>query len=681
MKKIKKLLPGILLLFCTIIASAQSDRNAIKDIVESAKRSGAIFERAEVFRPVGHEIGFLKDYTTFAYNKEAFQHLFSSGQAYISLSLPIKGKVVEVHLVRREILMDGFLLTHSEDKNIFKDNDKIDDRDLGLHYFGYVVGEESTSIASVSMFEDQMFGIISSGSLNNITIHRLTDKAHDDIHIAYFGDDVPSELGGKVIENPCGIRKNAYGADPKEKLQQLKEKIKLHQASESTNKSTGSPTFNDVRCVKYFLEVDHSMYTMNGSDLNQTRQVVLALFAQSASLFMYEGIFIKLSHMNVWTAFSPYTGIDMDAQLNTFNSIWGSGYFGDVAMLIDAHFNGGLAPLNDFGSFCDDLENRMGYAGGPTSVTNANLGYNWLFFNFNRRIYIFCHESGHIFGSHHTHDCVWGTGSSNAIDGCGPALACGPGCNPSPGGCTILPPASPGTIMSYCDVVTSVNFSLGFGSEPGFRIHFLVTGVDCLGECTFSCPYSYSFYPNSSFFNTVFTPTFIRTWAAQHFIYSKAQYNITSGTGNLEYFAGRYVMLDRGMAGQPGFLADVSGGSYFLAEIKSCEPDAFLPTENFTIEKNAYSNNATSPVSHVMNANGVSVYPNPTSGSFTVQVPQKGVYQLNVTNMLGEVVYRSEIENDRKKEIQLDQALPSGNYTIHINGGNLRHVQKLTILK
>ena len=43
-----------------------------------------------------------------------------------------------------------------------------------------------------------------------------------------------------------------------------------------------------------------------------------------------------------------------------------------------------------------------------------------------------------------------------------------------------------------------------------------------------------------------------------------------------------------------------------------------------------------------MNAEGAALYPNPSNGNFTVQLPQDftGAYQVEVVNMTGQVIHR-----------------------------------------
>ncbi|MDP4851578.1 MAG: hypothetical protein NWR22_00230, partial [Saprospiraceae bacterium] len=84
------------------------------------------------------------------------------------------------------------------------------------------------------------------------------------------------------------------------------------------------------------------------------------------------------------------------------------------------------------------------------------------------------HELGHTLGSSHTHACVW-NGNNTAIDGC----------YSTEGGCNSFGlPAAGGTIMSYCHLRrVGINFSLGFGVQPGNVIRNTIAQASCLTNC------------------------------------------------------------------------------------------------------------------------------------------------------------------------------------------------------
>jgi len=77
----------------------------------------------------------------------------------------------------------------------------------------------------------------------------------------------------------------------------------------------------------------------------------------------------------------------------------------------------------------------------------------------------------------------------------------------------------------------------------------------------------------------------------------------------------------------------------------------------------------------------IRIYPNPTTSTFHIEMPQRGSYSLRVMNILGTTVYEGKMADEQRKSIQLDNNLPPGNYTIHISGDGLRHVERITLTK
>jgi hypothetical protein len=86
-------------------------------------------------------------------------------------------------------------------------------------------------------------------------------------------------------------------------------------------------------------------------------------------------------------------------------------------------------------------------------------------------------------------------------------------------------------------------------------------------------------------------------------------------------------------------------------------------------------------VGDIVNNKNIKIYPNPTTGTFNIEMPQRGNYTIRVMNMLGSTVYEGNMADEQKKSIVLDNNLPPGNYTLHISGDGLRHVERITLTK
>jgi hypothetical protein len=141
------------------------------------------------------------------------------------------------------------------------------------------------------------------------------------------------------------------------------------------------------------------------------------------------------------------------------------------------------------------------------------------------------------------------------------------------------------------------------------------------------------------------------------------------------------------------FLATANSGNYFLADVNIfncyCFPDVAYkgsnsgsgqqspPMEQWGDGDSSYSAQGVLKERHA----GVKIFPNPSAGSFTIQSNVKSNFRLKVVNMVGEIIYQSEMVDEMRKDVSLPSSIPSGNYTIHINGDNSSYVEKLTITK
>ncbi|MCC7533696.1 MAG: T9SS type A sorting domain-containing protein, partial [Bacteroidia bacterium] len=81
------------------------------------------------------------------------------------------------------------------------------------------------------------------------------------------------------------------------------------------------------------------------------------------------------------------------------------------------------------------------------------------------------------------------------------------------------------------------------------------------------------------------------------------------------------------------------------------------------------------------NANGLTIYPNPSNGKFTVQSKEvlNGTTEITLYNILGAKVYSTSTEiNGTSIDINT-QGLKAGIYLVQINNNGTMHTERITI--
>jgi hypothetical protein len=345
------------------------------------------------------------------------------------------GSPVELELVKVELLAPNFFVATSKSQGApvaYK---------RGVHYWGTIKGV-TDSLATISVFNDEVIGSYSSPARGNFVVGKLGGNNPQRDHIVYAENDLTSE-----IPVSCAMPDDDVPFSP----EQVSDSALSVQAA--------------GHCVKTYLEADFDLFQNKGS-VNETVNYLMGVFNQAAALYNNEGLSISLSEIFVWTSPSPYTGSTSGQQLAQFQNVRTS-FNGDIAHLVDLENQGGVAA--GFNGFCNtNPAQRQSYSGIFPFYSDVPT-YSWT-------VYVFTHEIGHLFGSRHTHACVW-NGNGTPIDGCGPAAGFTEGCSgPIPG--------DGGTIMSYCHLNSvGVNFSQGFGSQPGNVIRNAFNNASCLGGC------------------------------------------------------------------------------------------------------------------------------------------------------------------------------------------------------
>lgn len=371
--------------------------------------------------------------TVMQLNKSEISRISLEKPEALEMSFPFEGKTITVELVRNYMFTNDFKV--NTDKGYVNYTP-------GVYYHG-IVKNDTKSIVAFSFFKDDVMGVTSIANVGNIVVGKVTDS-----------EDFVSYNDHKVTKaNPfvCGV-------------DELPENQKMPTINYDPKMMTQKMTDN---CVRIYYEAGYGPYTQNGSNVTNTTNWVTAMHNNVDTLYENDDINVALSEVFVWTSVDPYTGAPGDI-LSQFRNTRTS-FNGDVAQLLRNPATTSIAYLN---ALC--TTNKYSYCGVEKQFNNVPM-YSW-------NIEAMTHELGHNLGSPHTHACKW-NGDNTAIDGCGPAAGYGEGCNAPL-------PQNGGTIMSYCHLVSSVgiNFTKGFGEQPGALIRYTINTKGCLGtDCVTSC--------------------------------------------------------------------------------------------------------------------------------------------------------------------------------------------------
>jgi hypothetical protein len=367
--------------------------------------------------------------------QEEVQQLFSSNSEneFVKVNVPFTDRsTMTLILVKHNIFTADFALYGSDDPTTPLNYNP------GIHYKGIVEGDPN-SVVAFSVYNDQVMALISTDQGNAIIGPIQDDK--DGKHIFYMEKDLTAASGFD-----CGTLDDGLGY--------AEDQLKAH------------PQGRDAGdCVRLYIEIDDDIVTQKGGAGPATTYIT-GLFNQVIVLYNNESINMMINEIKAWTTNSPYTGGNSSAMLSSYQANTGT-FNGDLSHLVSYAASGGIAA--GFSGICNsnpDLSKCFSsidgvYANVPT--------YSW-------DVMVCTHEMGHLIGSRHTHACVW-NGNNTAIDGCAGGVE---GTCPLPGN-----PSGGGTMMSYCHLQSvGINFSLGFGPQPGNVIRNTVNGTN---NCLISC--------------------------------------------------------------------------------------------------------------------------------------------------------------------------------------------------
>ncbi|WP_187774770.1 zinc-dependent metalloprotease [Pedobacter sp. BS3] len=464
---IKKILHHCLcvILVCSTIESF-SQQNLLYEKIQQAKvnftKINSVFKQVVTEKQALNLFINPKDVSFMDYKKETFASLNEA----IILSIPFKEDSIQIELLKVPASFYNYEVVTNNGQR-FPANKQI------KHYRGVVKGNPN-SLVAISFLEDEVIGLIVTEKGNfNLSLDKRLGK-----HIVYNDKNLKDKMSFK-----CGTRDNNL--------------IKYN--PEVLFQSSKLATLSGDVCVRLYLETEYDIFQTRGS-IASVESFISAVFNQVATLYQNENIEISLSELYVWTTTDPYTSNDLSTLLQQFQT-YRTTFNGALGQLLTfrSGVGGGLAA--GFDGLCNsNVSDRLSvamlydnYASVPT--------YSWT-------VQVITHEFGHLFGSRHTHACVW-NGNNTAIDGCAGGTE---------GGCSIPGiPSGGGTIMSYCHLQSvGINFNLGFGSQPGNVIRNSVANANCLCECAHSTISGPSYICDEATYSISNLPTGATvTWTAE----------------------------------------------------------------------------------------------------------------------------------------------------------------------
>ncbi len=408
---------------------------------------------ASTKRSAAAELDYVTKGTILNMDTEVLSDLRTATPVSFTLQIPMdRQEDLIINLTQVNIFSPDFILESS---------DGVDrsDVDLGVHYRGTVVGAQNSVIA-ISIFADQIRGVIVADEAN-YNLGPISIGSHE--YICYKSVDLSDALKSS-LNYSCGTTEEDSDVYTQDQL----------------NYASRAP--GDVTDI--YIEVDKTIFDTQGSVANATAYTT-SLFNQNAAIYAAESVASQVSQIFVWSTTDPYDGVnvcstdirgkylcDFQDQFNGFN--------GDLAILLLDLNIGGLAA--GFNGICNaDPDQSMCISGQSGTGINTFPTYSY-------NTYIFAHELGHLFGSRHTHACVW-NGNNTAIDGC----------SGTEGGCPLPPVPASGaaTIMSYCQAQLAGGYiaSAPFGPQPGNVIRSTIANATCLVDCATS---TIIYLPNST---------------------------------------------------------------------------------------------------------------------------------------------------------------------------------------
>ncbi len=360
----------------------------------------------------------------------------------ISIKIPYNGTDLEISLQKFDILTDNVKIvsgTETGDKLLPNKPD----------YIAYTsnLNDKYSPLVVVTFFRDDVSALI----ITDQDTYVLAKQKNSNDFISYQNSKVK-------IHNHFSCGADELG---------IPEKITEVQKSLTGNMNyLASSTLLRANIA---IESDFETFTFFGSSVERATNYLISLFVSVSALYVRDiNVHLQINYLRVWSISNdPYPDATSSfTLLNAFRSYWNANMQSTPRTI--AHFistrPGGLGGVAWLNVLCANTSSGYGYAFSDIDGTFNQLpAYSW-------DVMVVAHETGHNFGSPHTHSCSWPGGP---IDSC---YAVEGGCYSGPAIARI------GTIMSYCHLNGSI--ALYFGTLPSQLIRSRAEVASCINTLT-----------------------------------------------------------------------------------------------------------------------------------------------------------------------------------------------------
>lgn len=375
-------------------------------------------------------------------NFNLINNIIDNKSSTISIKIPFQGTELQVNLQKFDILTGNAKIVSGTEKG-----DKLLANKPDFIAYTSNLNDKNSPLVVVTFFRDDVSALI----ITNQDTYVLAKQKNSNDFISYQNSKVKIHREFNCGADELGIPE------------------RITEVQKSLSGSMDKMFSSTLLSANIAVESDFEFFTFSGNSVERASNYIISLYVPVSAIYVRDAnVQLQISYLRVWaTSSDPYPdATSSNILLNSFRSYWNANMQGTPRTI--AHYistrPGGLGGIAWVDVLCASGSNSYGYAFSDIDGTFNQLpAYSW-------DVMVVSHETGHNFGSPHTHSCNWPGGPIDS-------------CYAVEGGC-YSGPAIPriGTIMSYCHLNGSI--ALYFGTLPSQLIRSRAEVASCINTLT-----------------------------------------------------------------------------------------------------------------------------------------------------------------------------------------------------